>query len=177
MSDDKQGRARRVTPPQVSAGGINEPTPVAPSEPMAAAAPTLPASEPMAGTARALPQPEPVPALPAPTPATARTSADRFVSAYQQTLASIGQAQTAVASDVAAMALEIGGRTRANLTAAGDSATALLKAKSLTEMVEIQIGFARRSLDAMVETSTRLGEIGLRLASEAAKPVLGRLPG
>jgi hypothetical protein len=166
MSDDKQGRARRVAPPQVTTEAVGEPAAPAVPEPAhpqpIAAAPALP---------------EPVPALPAPTPAAPRTGTDRFLSAYRETLASIGQAQAAVASDVAAMALEIEGRARSNLTAAGDSATALLRAKSLVDVVEIQIGFARRSLDAMVETSTRLSEIGLRLANDAAKPMLGRLAG
>jgi hypothetical protein len=162
MSDDEQNRAKRVAPPQVTAAAKNE---------QAAAALPAPAAAP------ALPQPEPVPALPAPVPATPRSNADKFVSACQEALASLGRAQAAVAADVTAMALEVGGQARSSLTAAGDSATALLKAKSLVDAVEIQFGFARRSLDAMAACSTRLGEIGLRLASDTAKPILGRLAG
>jgi hypothetical protein len=45
------------------------------------------------------------------------------------------------------------------------------------DVVEIQIGFARRSLGAIVDGSTRLGELGLRLANTATKPVLGPFTG
>jgi hypothetical protein len=99
--------------------------------------------------------------------------ADKLFAAYRATLASIGASQAAIASDVTAMALEMSGLARSNLTAAGDSVAALISARSLVDAVEIQLGFARRSLDAMTDGSTRLGEIGLRLASGAAKPILG----
>jgi hypothetical protein len=141
---------------------------------------------------RAVPSPEaiaePAPALPAqtlsnvvalpvpPSPPQSRAQdfgADKLFAAYRATLASIGAPQAALASDVTAMALEMSGLARSNLTAAGDSVTALLSARSLVDAVEIQLGFARRSLDAMADGSTRLGEIGLRLASGAAKPILG----
>jgi hypothetical protein len=97
---------------------------------------------------------------------------ETFVTACQATLASIGASQSAVASDVRAMALEVTGIASSNLTAAGDSMTALLGAKSLTDAVEIQLNFARRCLDAFAEGSTRLGEIGIQLANDAAKPLL-----
>jgi hypothetical protein len=64
------------------------------------------------------------------------------------------------------------GLTRANLTAASDGMTAFLSARSLVDAVEAQLGFARRSLDTLAGGSTRLGELGLRLASDAAKPAL-----
>ena len=92
---------------------------------------------------------------------------------YWATLASIGASQAAIVSDVTAMALEMSGLARSNLTAAGDNVTALLAARSMADAVEIQFDLARRSLDAIVDGSTKLGEIGLRLANDAAKPLLG----
>jgi hypothetical protein len=115
--------------------------------------------------------PEPVTALPLPMPRPQMTGAETFLASYRATLASIGEAQAAVASDVTAMALEVSGMARANLTSAGDSVTALLGARNFADAVEIQLGFVRRSLDMLAGGSTRLGEIGLRLASDAAKPV------
>jgi len=152
MSDDKQAKAKekRIAP-----------------RPPTALEPVVPAPL----------EPEPMAALPALIPREPRARPDKFLSACRATLASIGQSQTAVVSDVTAMALEIGGQTRANLTAAGDSVAALLKARSLVDAVEIQLAFARRNLEAMVAGSTRLGEIGLRLANDAAKPMLGRFAG
>jgi len=116
---------------------------------------------------------EPIAGLSAPIVMRPRDGADGLLAACRATLASLGEAQQAVAADVRAMALEMSGLARSNLTAAGDGVTALLAAKTLADAVEIQLRFARRSLEAMADGSARLGEIGMRLASDAAKPVLG----
>src|ERR1700721_2960781 len=121
MSEEKQAKPRRAAPPHR-----------APPEPVA------PVSL----------EPEPMAALPPPIPR--QQPADKFFSTYWATLASIGASQAAIVSDVTAMALEMSGLARSNLTAAGDNVTALLGAKSLVDAVEIQLGFARRSLDAIV---------------------------
>jgi hypothetical protein len=153
MSDEKQPRAKRAAP-----------TPQTEAEPVGPAPEAAPA-------AMALPEPEVKPALPAPVPPPLR-GADRYFAAYRATLASIGESQAAVASDMTAMALEMSGLAHSSLMAACDSVSALLTARSLVDAVEAQLGFARRSIDAMAGGSTRVGEIGLRLASEAAKPIL-----
>lgn len=155
MSEDKQGKTKRP------ASSREATEPVAPVE----AKPT-PAVE----AAEALPAPEQLATLPAPVPETQRAT-DRYFAAYRATLASIGESQAAIASDMTAFALEMSGFARSNLTAAGDSVTAMLTARSLVDAVEVQLGFARRSLDALADGSTRLGEIGLRLANDAAKPM------
>jgi hypothetical protein len=131
---------------------------------------------------RVAPAPRATAALPAmtssvvtlPTPMRRRppTGGEAMFAAYHRTIASIGESQTAVASNVTAMALEMNGLARANLTAASEGMAALFGAKSLVDAIEIQLGFARRSLDAMVGGSAKLGEIGLRLANDAAKPML-----
>jgi hypothetical protein len=120
-----------------------------------------------------LPEPKPMLALPAPQQA----AAEKVLDAYKSALASIGETQTAIASDIMTIALEMTGLARSNLAATGDSLAALLAARNLVDVVEIQIGFARRSLGAIVDGSTRLGELGLRLASSATKPVLGGFAG
>ena len=160
MSDDRQPKTKRPAPVSQIA-----PESTAPVRAIAQAA------------AAALPEPEVKPALPPPVPEIApvpemQRGTDRYFAAYYAALASIGESQVAFASDMTAMALEMSGVARANLTAAGDSVTALLTARSLVDAVEAQLGFARRSIDAFAGGSTRLGEIGLRLASDVAKPVL-----
>ena len=126
----------------------------------------MPPTEPVA----ALPKTPAVPALPAPyrVPAGGET----FLSAFQASFASLGASQSAVASDVNAMALEMNGLARSNLTAATDSVAALLAAKSLADAVEVQLGFVRRCLDAAADGSTRLGKLGLKLALDASRPML-----
>lgn len=157
MSEDKQARVRRPAAPKPTA----EPTISAPPETEAAPAP-----------AAALPEPEPVVALPALVRRGQQAGGDRLLNACHATLASIFATQAAIASDMTAIALEIGGLARSNLTAAGDSVTALLGSRNLADTVEIQLGFARRSLDAVVDGSTKLTKIGLRLANDATKPML-----
>jgi hypothetical protein len=144
MNEDKQAKTKRVAP-----------------RPAAIAEPVV----------QTLPEASTVVALPVPMRRQKQVG-ETFVTACQATLASIGASQSAVASDVRAMALEVTGIASSNLTAAGDSMTALLGAKSLTDAVEIQLNFARRCLDAFAEGSTRLGEIGIQLANDAAKPLL-----
>jgi hypothetical protein len=175
MSEDKQPRIKRIT--------VAKPAVTAPPETEAAPVETTPveanpveANPVEANPIAALPAPEPVVALPVPAPRRQQAGADKLLNACHATLASICASQTAIASDMTAMALEIGGLTRSNLTAAGDSVTALFGSRSLVDAVEVQLGFARRSLDAMVSGSTKLAEIGLRLANDSTKPMLGPFP-
>jgi Phasin protein len=153
MSDEKHGKAKRAAAPQQTELETAQTVSETPEQ------------------TAALPQPEARVALPAPVPELPH-GVDRYFAAYRAMLASIGESQAAVASDVTAMALEMSGLARSNLTAAGDGVTAFLGACSLVDAVEAQLRFARRSLDAFAGGSTRLGELGLRVASDAAKPIL-----
>jgi hypothetical protein len=126
--------------------------------------------------AAAVAMPAPVVA-PQPLPRRPQGTADDLLAGYRGTMVAIGESQRAIASGVRALALEMSGLTRANLTAASESATALLGARNFADAVEIQIGFARRSLDAMVAGGMRLSEIGARLASEASRPIVAPLTG
>ena len=154
MSDEKQPRFKRAAPAPQTADEFTAPPLEAPQ--------TAPA---------ALPEPAVKLALPAPVPKPSY-GADGYFAAYRAALASIGESQMAVASDMTAMALEMSGLARTSLTAAGDSLAALLMTRSFVDAVETQLGFVRRSIDTMAGGSKRIGEIGLRLANDAAKPVL-----
>ena len=116
-------------------------------------------------------------ALPQPMRRPPQGAADQLLAAYRTTLASVGESQRAVASGVSALALEMTGLAQATLTEAGDSAAALAGARSLADAVEIQFGFVRRSFASLIAGSTRLSEIGARLASEASRPIVAPLSG
>jgi len=92
---------------------------------------------PPAKPAVAPPEPPVAPASPA---RRAQICAETFLTACQATFASIGPSQSAMASDVNALAREMTGLAQSNLTAAADSMAALLSAKSLTDAVEAQLG-------------------------------------
>lgn len=182
MNDEKQPKAKHAAPAPRTA----QPARPAPeAAPQTAHKPAAAASAPAPQTAQnpaapvpeaapavvALPELEAKPALPARIPEPPR-AADRYLAAYHATLASIGESQVALASDITAMALEMSGFARSSLTVAGDSVSALLTARNLVDAVEAQFGFALRSIDAMAGGSKRIGEIGVRLANDAAKPLL-----
>jgi hypothetical protein len=95
-----------------------------------------------------------------------------FLTFGQNALASIADSQAAMVRGFEALALEVTGLTRSGFAAAADGTTALLGAKTVADAVEVQIGFARRSVDALIAGSAKLAEIGIRLANETSRPLL-----
>jgi phasin family protein len=85
------------------------------------------------------------------------------------------ESQTALARGFAAIAAETGAMSRSGIAAASDAAKAMLGVKTLAEAIEINAGFARRSFDAMIGGAAKLSEIGVKAATEASRPILGRL--
>jgi hypothetical protein len=102
-------------------------------------------------------------------------TADEMLATYRGAVAAIGESQRAVANGVKALALEVTGMAHANLTAAGDSTAALIGTRNFADAVEIQLGFARRSIEAAFAGTARLNDIGARLASDASRPIVAPL--
>jgi hypothetical protein len=126
-----------------------------------------------AAPAPALPPPvESAPALP---PPAAAAAADGLMAVFNAAVASLGSAQAAMAAGTAELTQEIFRLGRADLIASGDGIAAIMNAKNLREMVDIQLDVARRRFELMAEGSARLGEIGLHLANDAMKPALVRV--
>jgi phasin family protein len=125
----------------------------------------------------ATPIPPETPQKPAPAPiAAARpAAATEDVFAYgQQAWAAFAEAQAAAARGFEALIGEINTLTRSEIAAATDSATKLLGVKTLAEAVEVNLGYARRSFDALVGSTAKLSEIGVKTAADASRPVLTR---
>ncbi|HEV2187407.1 MAG TPA: phasin family protein [Stellaceae bacterium] len=133
----------------------------------------------------AAPQPAPPPAekitkvtnLPQLTRRSPTSAADQLLASYHSTLASFGESQRAVASGVKNFALEMTGLVQTALTEAGDSAAALVRAGSVADAVEIQLGYVRRSFTSLIGGSARLSEIGAKLMSEASRPIVAPFGG
>ena len=85
------------------------------------------------------------------------------------------EAQAALARGFEAMAAEITGMTRSGISAASDAAIALLGARNVSEAVDINAGLARRGVDAVIEGSAKLSDIGLKAVGEASRPMLAHL--
>ena len=114
---------------------------------------------------------DPVTALPPPRHST-QNMTEQMLAAYRTSLASVSESQRAVASDMKALALEMTGLAQTTFTDAGDSAGALIRARTLADAVEIQFGYARRSFASLIAGSTRLSEIGANLLSQTSRPML-----
>jgi hypothetical protein len=100
--------------------------------------------------------------------------ADDMFAYGQQAWAALAEAQAAAARGFEALVGEINTLTRSEMAAATNSATAMLGVKTLAEAVEVNLGYARRSFDALVGTSAKLSEIGVKAAADASRPILMR---
>ena len=69
---------------------------------------------------------------------------------------------------------EINTLTRSEIAAVADSATAMLGAKTFAEAVEVNLGYARRSFDALIGSTAKLSEIGVKTAADASRPIVTR---
>jgi hypothetical protein len=161
MSDPKFRR-----PPRESAASAG-----AASEPLSAAEPE--------SSAPALPPPHSIaePIAAEPLPQTAERAAPDLFAYGREAWAAFAEAQAAAARGFEGLVGEIASLARSEMTAAAESATALFGVKSLADAVEINLGFARRSFDAMIGSSAKLSEIGVKAAVEASRPLLARLGG
>jgi hypothetical protein len=143
------------------------------------AAPAIPPAASASPPAPALPAAIPVVPSPAEIPVVARRRAEAaskdMLAFGRATLAIVAESQAAMARGFEAVALEMTGLARSGIATAGDSATALLGAKTLADAMEAQIGFARRSIDTLIGGTARLTEIGVRLANETTRPILSRV--
>jgi hypothetical protein len=195
MSESKGFKSKRpapkavaTTPPATKAADKITAQPAAQPAPNIVAPPAVTekiAAQPMAQTAKTIaditaPAAEKIVAvtvLPQPVRRSSQNATEQLLAAYRTTLSSLGESQHAVVSGVRALTLEMTGLAQATLTEVGDSAAALTRARNFADAVEIQLGFARRSFASLIAGSTRLSEIGARLASEASRPIVAPLGG
>jgi phasin family protein len=50
----------------------------------------------------------------------------------------------------------------------------MLRVTTLGDAMALNAGFARQSFDALIGSSAKLSEIGVKLATEASRPLLSR---
>ena len=200
MSDDRPKRstrdARRGDQPVAAAAEARHretETPISPPMPESSATPERPPApepSPVTEPATGLLEPPPLETAAMPgagdaaaseraTPASAATEAEPPPPAAAETTASdpwavFAEAQAAFAWGFEEIAGEMTGLTRSGLAATSDAAVALLGARTFAEIVEINAGLARRGVDAMIDGSARLSEIGVKALSQATRPLLSR---
>jgi len=161
MSDVKSRRTQREAP-------RSEATPAAATP--ASAAPEVPSSLPALQPPNPEVPPTVEPAAAAPPPSSTEPAAASADDAW----AALVDAQAALSRGFEQAAAELTGMTRTGITAGADAAIALLGARTFAEAVEINTGLARRGVEAMIEGSARLSEIGVNTATEASRPIVSR---
>jgi hypothetical protein len=103
--------------------------------------------------------------------------ADSAVDSAKDSWSAVAAAQAAFARGFEEIAAEMTGMTQAGIRAATDAAIALVGARTFSEAVEINARLARRGVDAMIEGSAKLSEIGVKAVEEASRPMVSQIGG
>jgi hypothetical protein len=105
---------------------------------------------------------------------TGSAPSDDMLAYGRQSWAALAEAQAAAARGFEAVVGEMTNFTRSEMAAAANTATAMLGVKTFAEAVEVNLGFARRSFDALIGSAAKLSEIGAKAAAETSRPILSR---
>jgi len=93
----------------------------------------------------------------------------------RENLAAVIKANVALSEGLEAIGKELMGYARTSLEAASQTASALLGAKTFEEVVQIQSDLAKSNLEALLQGSAKLSELGVSVANEAFAPLGGRV--
>jgi hypothetical protein len=102
-------------------------------------------------------------------------SLDSFADFSRDTFAAVTKSNLALSEGLQAIGHEILAYATSSLESASQTATALLGAKTLDEVIQLNSDLARSALGTLVERSAKLSEMGVALASETFAPLGGRV--
>lgn len=103
--------------------------------------------------------------------APARGYYDEFAALSRKNFDAVLKANAAWADGVEAIASEAVGCARETLAVTNAATVELLAARTLDRVIEIQTGFAKIALEALVERTARLSELGVALANDTWAPL------
>ena len=112
----------------------------------------------------------PTPA-PLPTMGIEPLSLESLADLGRENLAAVAQANRALSEGMQAIGQEILLYARSSLESASHTATALLGAKTLDEVIQLNSDLAQESLKALLSRSAKLSEMGVTVASETLAPL------
>jgi hypothetical protein len=113
------------------------------------------------------------PAL-APKPPFAPMSLESLADFGRENLAAVTKANLALSEGIQAMSQEIFGFAQVSFASAAKTASALLAARTLDEVVELSSAHARLSFASLAQRSAKLSEMGVSIASETLAPFVAR---
>jgi|SRR5690348_6565733 len=108
-------------------------------------------------------------------PAELFTGYDELADLGRENFAAVLRANAAFTEGMEAIGKEVVAYARNSLETAAEAATALLAAKTLDDVVQLNSDFAKASFDRMIAGSTKLSEMGVKVASEALAPIGDRV--
>jgi phasin family protein len=93
----------------------------------------------------------------------------------RENFAAVLRANAALTEGMEAIGKEVMGYARNSLENAAEAATALLAAQTFEDLVQVNSDFARASFERLVARSTKLSEMGVKVANEALAPLGDRV--
>ena len=93
----------------------------------------------------------------------------------RENFAAVLRANAAFTEGMEAIGKEVMAYARNSLETAAGAATALLAAQTLEDVVQLNSDFAKASFDRMIAGSTKLSEMGVKVANEALAPIGDRV--
>jgi Phasin protein len=87
-------------------------------------------------------------------------------------LVALTRSQAALARGLGALSVEFTGLVLSGIQTAARTAAEMLRIKTLSDAIEVNAGFACRSVEALVGGSAKLSELGMKLAAETSEPIL-----
>ena len=93
----------------------------------------------------------------------------------RENFAAVLKANAALSEGLEAIGKEVILYARRSFEQAAETATALLGAKTIEDVVQLNTAYAKANLEGLIEGSARLSEMGMKVANEAMAPLGGRV--
>ena len=93
----------------------------------------------------------------------------------RENFAAVLRANAALSEGLEAISKEVIVYARTSFEKAAETATALLGAKTIEDVFQLNADFAKTNLETLIERTAKLSEMGVKLANEALTPLGGRV--
>jgi phasin family protein len=100
---------------------------------------------------------------------------DQLADLGRENFAAVLRANAALSEGLEAIGKEVILYARRSFEQAAETATALLGAKTLEDVFQLNSEFAKANLERLIERSAKLSEMSVKVANEALAPLGGRV--
>jgi phasin family protein len=108
-------------------------------------------------------------------PAAVFAGYDELADLGRENFAAVLRANAAFTEGLEAIGKEVMSYARTSLETTAETATALLAAKTFEDVLQLNSDFAKASFERMIAGSTKLSEMGVKVANEALAPLGDRV--